>query len=235
MSASCVVDSSQRTFALQAPVRASAPGGAEVSTVGGLLHDDEVEWLQRAATGFERSPVQHDGGRGLSDVRTSSTATVPRGADDVVRCIERKVAQAAGDSVANLEGLQLTRYLPGQKYDTHHDCLPDAEARGNQRSKTLFAYLQDLGADCDDVSVCGGATVFPHLRGADGAAALRIYPERGTAAVWSNTRDGAPDDDMRHGGEPPREGAPACCGAEKMGLNAWFRERSYDPSDPQDP
>ena len=83
----------------------------------------------------------------------------------------------------------------------------------------MFAYLLDH--ECVS-GACGGATTFHELLDSSGSP-LRVYPQKGSAVMWSNrTVDGSLNPRTLHSGEPL-----LCKNAHKIGLNAWFRDEPW--------
>lgn len=179
-----------------------------------FITPDEAEYLKiKGRAHFKESQVVDDetGELVKSSERTSSTAILHDPSDEVLTCIEHKLAHAANEPHSHLERLQLTRYRENQKYNPHYDWFASPGEEQPQRKKTVFTYLTTLDKGC------GGATVFPELTDTD-RKTLRVYPVAGDAVMWSNvTFDGQGDEKTLHGGEPV-----TCRGAEKIGLNAWF-------------
>jgi prolyl 4-hydroxylase len=192
---------------------------ARVTGIDDLLTRQEAQYLIDAADKSgtcQRSKVVGGNANITSSVRTSTTCFLEKGGDEVLRCIEDKIAHVAGRPVDHLEPLQLTRYTTGQQYKPHFDFFTAGHNPGDrQRTTTVFAYLQGIETDC------GGATVFSELKA--GTVPLRVKPVTGTAVMWENLNaDGTGNTMTRHGGEPV-----TCDGVEKIGLNAWFGDRAW--------
>ena len=79
-----------------------------------------------------------------------------------------------GDQVDNveIEGLQVQRYLPGQKYNPHYDTFEDKEST-QQRWWTVMIYLGP------DDGLEGGSTYFPKIE-------KHVNPKQGRAVIWNN-------------------------------------------------
>ena len=152
-----------------------------------------------------------------SNMRSSTSCFLKKGGDEVIRCIEKKISRAAGRPMSHLEPLQVTKYTEGQQYRPHVDYFTTGHKEGDrQRTTTLFAYIQGVGEEC------GGATVFSELKDKKGNP-LRVYPRSGSAVLWENlNEDGSGNTNTRHSGEPV-----TCKGVEKIGLNAWFGDRTW--------
>ena len=75
------------------------------------------------------------GERQPSKVRTSSGMFLQRGADDVVRRIEDKIAAATSIPASHGEGLQVLLYESGERYEPHFDYFHEQvnQANGGQR------------------------------------------------------------------------------------------------------
>ena len=112
---------------------------------------------------------------------------------------------------SHAEPAQVVRYLPGQKYNEHHDffdrAAPSFAAKtrvGGQRLATVLAYLREPDS--------GGRTSFPSAR-------VGFDPRKGDALLWWNLKEDGKEDVMTlHAGEPVVSG-------EKWALNLWLRER----------
>lgn len=194
-----------------------------VSKINHLILPDEADYLINKAQeiGLKKSTVvDGKGGSKPHTGRTSSTAFLPKGYDDVITCIETRIATNADESREFLEPLQVTEYRKKEKYDYHHDYFPNVETGKGQRTKTVFSYLK--GLENDGGEVCGGGTAFPKLK-TEQNETVRVYPVSGNAVMWSNvTPQGTVDDMTLHGGEEV-----TCENVRKIGLNAWFRDKAW--------
>lgn len=192
---------------------------AVVTEVSKLLLDEEADYLIKKAKekGLQRSQVSGEKENDYSKDRTSSTSFLDKGQDDVVSCIEKRIATVAQQPVSNLEPLQVTAYSNSQKYDPHYDWFPpDKVGVHGQRTVTVFSYLNTVD------SGCGGATSFPELKNKNGEP-LKVFPKKGNAVMWSNRKTtGEPNEATLHGGE-----AVTCAATQKYGLNAWFRDNQW--------
>lgn len=142
-------------------------------------------------------------------LRTSSTACLaPLDLDLVIVVVNRIMRIAAEAPEENGEFLSVLRYLPGQQYRPHFDCIPpgpDLELSG-QRAATALLFLND---DFE-----GGETHFT-------AADLKVRGARGDILVFRNVLpDGALDPLSRHAGLPVASG-------EKWLASKWFRTKKY--------
>eukprot|EP00929_Paragymnodinium_shiwhaense_P008958 TRINITY_DN112963_c0_g1_i1.p1 TRINITY_DN112963_c0_g1~~TRINITY_DN112963_c0_g1_i1.p1 ORF type:complete len:562 (+),score=66.48 TRINITY_DN112963_c0_g1_i1:70-1755(+) len=134
---------------------------------------------------------------GLSDTRTSWSCKLRPAQTAVLDRIERRLAEAAGLRVEQLERLNLVRYAPGEFFGVHQD-------GGRFRPKTAFFYLNDLPADDE-----GGDTYFPRL-------GLGFKACEGSAVVWPNITEGGEEDHRTvHGAKAPEKGI-------KYGSNCFF-------------
>ncbi len=137
--------------------------------------------------------------------------------DAVIRCIERRIAEAAGCEIAAIEPCSVIRYQPGQQYRPHVDYFSDQQLaenkrtgtdHGGQRIATFLVCLQAAGA--------GGATRYPR-------AGIDIEHRPGQAVLHYNTRpDGRADEASLHHGTPVTEG-------EKWLLRTTLRAGSRYP------
>lgn len=144
-----------------------------------------------------------------------------------IRDIKRKAAGLFGLTEAEIEPLQVVRYMPGESFGVHHDMgtydpesgtvvLPPRNRLVPRRLVTIFCYLNNL----DDN---GGSTRFPHCTTPVMSlhnVPFSMNPRRGMALVFSNVNgQEMPDERTIHEGEEVTGGVP------KFGLNIWVRER----------
>ena len=152
----------------------------------------------------------------VSTERTSTYIHLKKGANSIVRTIERRAAEIVGATSQNVEPLQLVSYTNGQKFNLHHDAatLCDdgscSEVVPPRRVATLFVYLNTM----EDESV--GHTEFPRL-------SLSVRPIACKAVLWSNL-------DI-HSGKPEEadpmtvhKACPVPAGCRKVGLNIWITD-----------
>ncbi|QCD82115.1 prolyl 4-hydroxylase [Vigna unguiculata] len=162
-----------------------------------------------------------------SRVRTSSGAFMARGRDQIVRDIEKRIADFTFIPVEHGEGLQVLHYEVGQKYEPHFDYFMDNvnTKNGGQRIATVLMYLSDVEE--------GGETVFPDAKGnvssvpwwnelsECGKKGLSIKPKMGTALLfWSMKPDATLDPLSLHGGCPVIKG-------NKWSCTKWMRLKPY--------
>lgn len=162
-----------------------------------------------------------------SRVRTSSGTFIARGRDNIVRNIEKRIADFTFIPVEHGEGLQVLHYEVGQKYEPHYDYFLDEfnTQNGGQRIATILMYLTDVEE--------GGETVFPAAKGnissvpwwnelSDcGKKGLSIKPKRGDALLfWSMKPDATLDPSSLHGGCPVIKG-------NKWSSTKWIRVNEY--------
>ena len=217
---SCLPNDSRR---VTPAFRTLATEKVKVTEIQNLLLPEEAQYLIGKAheEGMHRSPAGLD--RHIDPARTSSTAFLSKGKDDVVKCLENRISTVAGNSVENLEPLQVTQYKHKQEYKPHYDYFRNEKKDFNQRSTTVFAYLHSKNLASGE---CGGATAFPNVMNDDTGTPLRVYPKVGNAVMWSNlNKDGTVNENTLHGGE-----RVVCSDAHKIGLNAWFRVRPWELS-----
>jgi len=185
-----------------------------VVVFGNLLSDAECDALIAAArVRLARSLTveTQTGGEAVNVDRTSDGMFFERGENEVVACIEQRIARLLRWPLEFGEGLQVLRYAPGAQYRPHYDYFDPGEPgtptilrRGGQRVATLVMYLQ--------APAQGGATTFPDV-------GLEVAAQRGTAVFFSYDR---PDPATRtlHGGAPVLAG-------EKWVATKWLRERQF--------
>ncbi|GAA0157505.1 protein modifying enzyme [Lithospermum erythrorhizon] len=162
-----------------------------------------------------------------SEVRTSSGTFLGRGRDEIVRNIEKRIADFTFIPVENGEGLQVLHYEVGQKYDPHFDFFQDELnlRRGGQRIATIVMYLSDVEE--------GGETVFPAARGnfsslpywnelsACGKGGLSVKPNMGDALLfWNMKPDASVDTSSLHRGCPVIKG-------NKWSSTKWIRVNEH--------
>ncbi|AET03705.1 putative procollagen-proline dioxygenase [Medicago truncatula] len=162
-----------------------------------------------------------------SSVRTSSGTFLDRGGDEIVRNIEKRIADFTFIPVENGESFNVLRYEVGQKYDPHLDYFADDynTVNGGQRIATMLMYLSDVEE--------GGETVFPAAKGnissvpwwnelSDcGKKGLSIKPKMGDALLfWSMKPDGTLDPSSLHGACPVIKG-------DKWSCTKWMRINEF--------
>ncbi|KAM7258001.1 hypothetical protein ACFE04_013742 [Oxalis oulophora] len=195
-----------------------------------FLTKEECEYLINLAKPHMQKSTVVDSATGKSKdsrVRTSSGTFLPRGLDDVVRNIEKKIADFSFIPVEHGEGLQILHYEVGQKYEPHYDYFMDefSTKNGGQRIATVLMYLSDVEE--------GGETVFPAAKGnvSDvpwynelsecGKKGLSIKPKMGDALLfWSMKPDGTLDPSSLHGGCPVING-------NKWSSTKWMRVHEF--------
>lgn len=81
------------------------------------------------------------------------------GSTPTIRRIEERISRLTMTQAGQGEGLQILRYEPGEKYDSHHDYFSHdaADDQGGNRLLTGLMYLSDVEE--------GGETVFPKVVG----------------------------------------------------------------------
>ncbi len=194
-------------FALNAP---------RIVLFGGLLSDEECdELIALSRRKLTRSSVVNaeTGAYDVHPDRTSSGTHFERGENELVRRIERRIAELIGCPVERGEPIQILHYQPGAEYKPHFDFFDPAYpgnekvlGMGGQRVATLVMYLNDV--------VAGGSTVFPEV-------GLDVLPRKGNAVYFAyTTEDGLLDRRTLHGGSPVAEG-------EKWIATKWLRQRDY--------
>jgi prolyl 4-hydroxylase len=173
-----------------------------------FLQPGEAEHMIAVATPkMERSRVFGD--KVHSEARTSSSAYLPKSADNVIRCIEERASFFSNISVADSEPLQVVWYTEGQEFKPHHDYISEKDlkhdywTRFGQRYVTILVYLNEPDE--------GGSTVFPKLN-------LDFKPKKNSAVFWYNVGLNEEEDERTlHGGAPVK-------GGEKYAINIWQRK-----------
>lgn len=197
----------------------------------GLLSDEECEHIKKISKDqLAASDVVNNltGKSEKSSVRTSTGTFFDNGFDDVISAIEERVAQVTMLPKENQEGLQVLKYVDGQKYEPHydyfHDAVNQAADRGGQRVATVLMYL----ATPEE----GGETVFPNVDPSQrvqgpgwshcARQGLAHKPRKGDALLfYSLTPDGVEDKHSLHGSCPTTKG-------EKWSATKWIHVGTYD-------
>uniref|UniRef100_A0A383VHQ9 procollagen-proline 4-dioxygenase n=1 Tax=Tetradesmus obliquus TaxID=3088 RepID=A0A383VHQ9_TETOB len=205
--------------------------------IKGFLSDEECDHIIRMASPKMEESVVVDSASGTtkkSTVRTSTGTFFPRGHDDVITVIEKRVAAVTMIPVEHQEGLQVLHYRDGQKYEAHYDYFHDPvntrmEA-GGQRVVTVLMYLT--------TPEHGGETVFPDAeKKVEGPGwsecalkGLANKPKRGDALMfYSLTPDGKKDPTSLHGSCPTLKG-------DKWSATKWIHVAPYGvPQKPTSP
>ncbi|CDP15792.1 unnamed protein product [Coffea canephora] len=170
-----------------------------------FLSKEECEYLiNLAKPRMSRSKVldPNTGQTGHSSSRTSTGMHLKRGHDEVVRDIERRIADYTSIPVENGEGLSVINYEVGQKFEPHH------------RMAALLMYLSDVEE--------GGETYFPDaiakrkcccFPGCTKRRGLYVKPKMGDALFfWTLKPDRTTvDPSSLHGGRPVIRGDKWAC------------------------
>jgi prolyl 4-hydroxylase len=186
-----------------------------VVVFGNLLSQQECDQLialARPRLARSLTVATRTGGEEVNADRTSNGMFFQRGENELVRCIEARIARLVNWPVENGEGLQVLEYGPGAEYKPHYDYFDPAEPgtptilrRGGQRVATLVMYLGEPEK--------GGGTIFPE-------AHMEIAPRRGNAVFFSYERP-HPSTRTLHGGAPVLAG-------RKWIATKWLRERRFE-------
>ncbi|KAG0600716.1 hypothetical protein M758_11G055700 [Ceratodon purpureus] len=162
-----------------------------------------------------------------SRVRTSSGTFLMRGQDDVIKRIEKRIADFTFIPVEQGEGLQVLQYKESEKYDAHYDYFHDAynTKNGGQRIATVLMYLSNVEQ--------GGETVFPASKvnksevpdwdnlSECAQRGKSVRPRMGDALLfWSMKPDASLDPTSLHGGCPVINGT-------KWSATKWLHVGNY--------
>ena len=159
------------------------------------------------------SSVKTTGDTDQTDYRTSSTYHFADNPDnrDYIR-LQDKITETMGISEDFAEPLQGTKYEVGEYFKEHTDFFDrrfknfDAFAKGNQRTWTFMAYLNDVEE--------GGCTLFQQLR-------VQFKPVAGSALIWNNLYEqGQENYWTSHQALPPVSG-------QKFIVTQWYRQRPF--------
>lgn len=200
----------------------SSPGitqGPWIITIDGAISDEEIRTLIKAGTDIGYDPSVTTAGMNPSDlmgktispVRTSSTAWCDDDCleDPVIHGVMQRLSEFAGIPSTNSESLQLLQYTRGQKYDVHHDMIPD-DLMHPQGPRVLTAYIY-LNDDC-----IGGGTRFDKFD-------LTVTPKRGRVLIWPSVMDS----NMRQADDRTSHQALPVEGGTKYGANAFFHLNDF--------
>lgn len=187
-----------------------------VVLLGNVMSDSDCDVLVRHCENrYTRATVADEKtGAGVVDEgRTSSSAAIQRGEQELADSIEERLSAICQWPVENSEPFQLQRYAIEQQYRPHFDTLTpgaaghrDALLRGGQRLATFILYLTDVEQ--------GGSTIFPAL-------GLEVFPKKGSALFFINTDENhQPNPKTLHGGAPVVSGT-------KIVANKWLRQERF--------
>jgi hypothetical protein len=192
------------------PERLSA--SPDIVVYRGAIAPEICEYVIASSTPHLGPSLVYDpvGDRMIRDpLRTSATASLaPIDLDLALVALNRVMAAAAALPQENGEFLSVLRYLPGQLYRPHLDCIPPGADfdRSGQRIKTALLFLnEDFG---------GGETHFL-------ANDLKFRGKAGDILVFANVdAAGVPDPAARHAGLGVASG-------EKWLASKWFRSKKF--------
>lgn len=169
--------------------------------------------IELARETMEVSTVMGDDGALVDpDARSSTGTYLVSGVSPVLDAVEARIAELVAWPIGQTERLAVTRYRPGDKFQSHLDYFREDELpyhmaaidEAGQRVGTIILYLSDVQS--------GGGTVFD-------MAGLEIRPKRGSVLYFSyQLADGSMDVASLHGGAPVLAG-------EKWIATLWLRER----------
>ena len=183
---------------------------------GNLLSGEECDALVSLSRAkLQRSSVVNasTGAYDIHPHRTSAGTYFNRGENELLRRIERRIADLVDCPLERGEPIQVLHYEPGGEYRPHYDYFDPAHpgnqevlAQGGQRVATLIMYLNDVAS--------GGSTEFPEI-------GLDVLPRKGHAVYFAYCDEaGALDVRTLHGGSPVGSG-------EKWIATKWFRQQPY--------
>ena len=135
--------------------------------------------------------IGKQGERTYSATRISQSCILPD--HPSINQLHRMATTLTGYPLSHQEQIQITRYGPGGKFESHYDCNPkNLDQPSWSRCATLMVYLND--------SFVGGETEFPQLE-------RMVQPEKGKALLfWSVDTDGELILDSFHSGKTVRAG-----------------------------
>jgi prolyl 4-hydroxylase len=181
-----------------------------------FVTDAVCAWLiERAEPKLKRALIYDPvGGKDVADhMRTNTAAGFDLMEADVVQAaVQTRMAVAVGVPLAQMEGLSVLHYSPGEQITNHYDFVnprvhnyADEIRQRGQRIVTFLVYLND---DYE-----GGETDFPQL-------ALRYHGGKRAGIFFTNALpNGEADLRMVHAGLPPRD-------KEKWIITQFVRNRA---------
>jgi prolyl 4-hydroxylase len=179
-------------------------GNTGVSVIDGFCTPEEAQAIiDLARDQLKPSAVQIDGKFVLAEGRNSETALVfgPKRRDPELLPFACRAAALTGLPYTHLEGVYVTRYGEGGRYDEHLDCGSNFKV---DRLYTVLLYLNDMELEH------GGSTAFPNLN-------IEVQPRVGRAVSWTNMNpDGSIHNEASHAALPVKSGG------EKWSIQFWF-------------
>lgn len=192
-----------------------------VLSIEGFLSEKECDYImEKAGPAMQYSDVKlkdADVGRAASDWRTSQSTFLSARGDSILEEIEHRTASLTGVPRNHQEYVQVLRYGPSEKYDSHHDYFDPKAYKSDKstlnliehgkknRYATVFWYLTDVND--------GGHTIFPRAGGlpplrdhSDCSRGLKVKPQKGKVIIfYSLDASGAMDPLSVHGACPVGE------------------------------
>lgn len=161
-----------------------------------------------------RSTVSASGDQAavVSDVRTSSTSTLPMNEEKVAN-LKKKISAFLGIPIEKGEPLQGQLYEPGQFFKPHNDYFSGEDYNNHclhsgNRTNTFMIFLNE--------GMEGGETNFPVLQ-------RKFKPIQGKGLSWDLIVDGEFQRDMLHEGSEVKAG-------RKYIITSWWRENEWNGS-----
>jgi prolyl 4-hydroxylase len=178
-----------------------------------VVNEEECKELIDLAKGkLKPSAVVGDSKKSFSSARKSEHAWLHHNINENVLHISERIASIVGQPLNYAEKLQIVRYQPGGKFNTHLDTFQSSGKlgreyllKGGQRTYTALLYLNSVDA--------GGETFFP-------AFSLDITPIQGNLLVFESFSKETNQVHLlsKHGSRPLIDG-------EKWIATLWFREK----------
>ena len=158
-----------------------------------------------AGSGKERSTY--------GETRTSSTSNLNDN-NPTIKRIKKRIAKKLGLNINQGESLQGQLYKPGEYFKPHQDWFHDDSYKNHclssgNRIYTFMVYL--------NIPEEGGETNFPNLN-------LEVKAKIGKAILWSNVKDGQPNNDVLHEGVEIKKG-------KKYIITSWWRENEWNSNE----
>jgi prolyl 4-hydroxylase len=148
-------------------------GSFAIRELPGFLTGEECDRLiELAGPRLEPAKVVVKGGRAASPARQAMTAVLDGSGDRLVRQVKRRMAEAVGARVEQLENFAVTRYDRFGYFAPHTDSLVDNGIDCGPAGERLCAMIVYLNDDC-----VGGQTRFLKV-------GRSVRPAKGKAIVF---------------------------------------------------
>lgn len=158
---------------------------------------------------------------------------------DPDHCMNQEILQESWSKIEDLvdipfathtEPVHFIQYVPGQKYGSHTDAIPDEyDSMYGPRLFTILFYLNDV----DDGN--GGQTCFPKIERAYPDASnstvfqepICVQPKKGRAVIWPNILNEIPDDRVEIPDDRTWHEAHGITEGYKFASTVWYHLRNF--------